>query len=347
MVTRESSAVFERFTDRARHVVVLAEEQARDLNHGYVGSEHALLGLLADREGVAAQALHSVDVTLDAARGKVVDLVGRGDRTPSGHIPFTPQAKRILEGGLREALQLGHNYIGTEHLLLALAREPESTGARTLVELGAPLDVIRDRVVALLAGSLANASATFVPGAPAPALAARGAVCTFCGRDLWEVDRYVTGATGAICAECVALADRALTDAPAGERAVTLPPRVFGGSPDEHAVDGIVEAVMTVLSDDVDDRQRAAAIEEGDVFAPLFAQVRRRHAGVDVEHRVERVRFVGHDRAEVRIAVGLGGPGAGTMLFEGVVVRSAGRWRMGHELCAAILRAGGVRVTPS
>ena len=346
MATRESSAVFERFTDRARHVVVLAEEQARELNHGYVGSEHALLGLLADREGVAAQALQSVDVTLEPARTKVVELVGRGDRTPSGHIPFTPQAKRILEGGLREALQLGHNYIGTEHLLLALAREPESTGARTLVELGAALDVVRDRVVALLAGSVGGASAVFVAaGGVAPA-ATRGAVCTFCGRDLWEVDRYVSGATGVICAECVALADRALAAAPDDERAVPLPPRVFGPLPDGPAVDEIVHTVVTVLAEDVDDRDRAAVIEDGETLGPLFAQVRRRHPGVDVEHRVERVRFLGRDRAEVRIAVALGGPGAGTMLFEGVVVRMRGRWCMGHDLCAAILRAGGVSVRP-
>ena len=112
--------MFERFTDRARRVVVLAQEEARMLNHNYIGTEHLLLGLIHEGEGVAAKALDSMGITLTGAREQVQDIIGPGQQAPSGHIPFTPRAKKVLELSLREALQLGHNYIGTEHILLAL-----------------------------------------------------------------------------------------------------------------------------------------------------------------------------------------------------------------------------------
>jgi ATP-dependent Clp protease ATP-binding subunit ClpC len=116
--------MFERFTDRARRVVVLAQDEARLLNHNYIGTEHILLGLIHENEGVGAKALEALGVTLDAVREQVRDIIGEGNQTPSGHIPFTPRAKKVLELSLREALQLGHNYIGTEHILLGLIHEP-------------------------------------------------------------------------------------------------------------------------------------------------------------------------------------------------------------------------------
>ena len=117
--------MFERFTDRARRVVVLAQEEARMLNHNYIGTEHILLGLIHEGEGVAAKALESLGISLDAVRQQVEEIIGQGQQAPSGHIPFTPRAKKVLELSLREALQLGHNYIGTEHILLGLIREGE------------------------------------------------------------------------------------------------------------------------------------------------------------------------------------------------------------------------------
>jgi hypothetical protein len=144
--------MFERFTDRARRVVVLAQEEARHLNHNYIGTEHILLGLIHEGEGVAAQALETLDISLEAVRGEVTEIVGRGAEQPSGHIPFTPRAKKVLELSLREALGLGHNYIGTEHILLGLIREGQGVAAQVLVKLGASHDRVRQAVIQLLAG---------------------------------------------------------------------------------------------------------------------------------------------------------------------------------------------------
>ncbi len=144
--------MFERFTDRARRVVVLAQEEARALKHNYIGTEHILLGLIHEGEGVAAKSLESLDISLKAARKEVEDIIGKGDKAPSGHIPFTPRAKKVLELSLREALQLGHNYIGTEHVLLGLLREGEGIAAGVLVKMGADLAKVRQQVIQLLSG---------------------------------------------------------------------------------------------------------------------------------------------------------------------------------------------------
>ncbi|AXH97189.1 ATP-dependent Clp protease ATP-binding subunit [Ornithinimicrobium avium] len=144
--------MFERFTDRARRVVVLAQEEARLLNHNYIGTEHLLLGLIHEGEGVAAKALESLDISLDAVRQQVQEIIGQGQQSPTGHIPFTPRAKKVLELSLREGLQLGHNYIGTEHLLLGLIREGEGVAAQVLVKLGADLNRVRQQVIQLLSG---------------------------------------------------------------------------------------------------------------------------------------------------------------------------------------------------
>lgn len=144
--------MFERFTDRARRVVVLAQEEARLLNHNYIGTEHILLGLIHEGEGVAAKALESLGISLEAVRNQVEEIIGQGGTSPSGHIPFTPRAKKVLELSLREALQLGHNYIGTEHILLGLIREGEGVAAQVLVKLGADLSRVRQQVIQLLSG---------------------------------------------------------------------------------------------------------------------------------------------------------------------------------------------------
>jgi ATP-dependent Clp protease ATP-binding subunit ClpC len=144
--------LFERFTDRARRVVVLAQEEARLLNHNYIGTEHILLGLIHEGEGVAAKALESLGISLEAVRQQVEEIIGQGGSSPSGHIPFTPRAKKVLELSLREALQLGHNYIGTEHILLGLIREGEGVAAQVLVKLGADLSRVRQQVIQLLSG---------------------------------------------------------------------------------------------------------------------------------------------------------------------------------------------------
>ena len=156
--------MFERFTDRARRVVVLAQEEARMLNHNYIGTEHILLGLIHEGEGVAAKGLEALGISLEGVRAQVEEIIGQGQQAPSGHIPFTPRAKKVLELSLREALQLGHNYIGTEHILLGLIREGEGVAAQVLVKLGADLNRVRQQVIQLLSGYQGKEAAT--AGAP-------------------------------------------------------------------------------------------------------------------------------------------------------------------------------------
>jgi ATP-dependent Clp protease ATP-binding subunit ClpC len=148
--------MFERFTDRARRAIVLAQEEARMLNHDYIGTEHILLGLIHEGEGVAAKVLESLAISLDAVRQQVKAIIGQGQQAPSGHVPFTPRAKKVLELSLREAGQLGHDYIGTEHILLGLVREGEGVAAQVLVGLGADLSRVRQQVVQLLQGHTAE-----------------------------------------------------------------------------------------------------------------------------------------------------------------------------------------------
>jgi ATP-dependent Clp protease ATP-binding subunit ClpC len=144
--------VFERFTDRARRAVVLAQEEARMLNHDYIGTEHVLLGLVRERDGVAGKALASLDISIEPVRRQVEEIIGQGRAAATGHIPFTPRAKKVLELSLREAQQLGHNYIGTEHILLGLLREGEGVATQVLDNLGAEPNRIRETVIQLMSG---------------------------------------------------------------------------------------------------------------------------------------------------------------------------------------------------
>ncbi|HEX9543049.1 MAG TPA: Clp protease N-terminal domain-containing protein, partial [Streptosporangiaceae bacterium] len=174
--------MFERFTDRARRVVVLAQEEARMLHHTHIGTEHILLGLIGEGGGVAARALESPGISLEAVRQHVGEITGRGQQAPSGHIPFTPRATRVLELSLREALQLGHDYIGTEHLLLGLIREGGGVAARVLVTLGADAGRIRRQVIQLLHGYQGKEPAA--AGAPSEAAPSTSLVLDQFGRNL-------------------------------------------------------------------------------------------------------------------------------------------------------------------
>jgi ATP-dependent Clp protease ATP-binding subunit ClpC len=182
--------MFERFTDRARRVVVLAQEEARMLNHNYIGTEHILLGLIHEGEGVAAKALESLGISLDAVREQVQEIIGQGQQSPTGHIPFTPRAKKVLELSLREGLQLGHNYIGTEHILLGLIREGEGVAAQVLVKLGADLNRVRQTVIQLLSGYQGKEAAAAGVGASSQEGQASGSlVLDQFGRNLTQAAR--------------------------------------------------------------------------------------------------------------------------------------------------------------
>src|SRR6187401_3615387 len=179
--------MFERFTDRARRVVVLAQEEARMLNHNYIGTEHILLGLIHEGEGVAAKALESLGISLEGVRQQVEEIIGQGQQAPSGHIPFTPRAKKVLELSLREALQLGHNYIGTEHILLGLIREGEGVAAQVLVKLGADLNRVRQQVIQLLHGYQGKEPAA--SGGPSESAPSTSLVLDQFGRNLTQAAR--------------------------------------------------------------------------------------------------------------------------------------------------------------
>jgi ATP-dependent Clp protease ATP-binding subunit ClpC len=182
--------VFERFTDRARRVLVLAQEEARLLNHSFIGTEHILLGLIHEGEGVAAKALEQLGISLEAVREKVEETIGLSGTAPTGSPPFTPRAKKVLELSLREALQLGHNYIGTEHMLLGLVREGEGVAAQVLVSLGADLARVRQQVIQLLSGYQGKESVGSGPGSTASETPSGGSpVLDQFGRNLTQLAR--------------------------------------------------------------------------------------------------------------------------------------------------------------
>jgi Clp amino terminal domain, pathogenicity island component/ClpX C4-type zinc finger len=300
--------VFERFTDRARRVVVLAQEESRLLNHNYIGTEHILLGLIHEGEGVAAQVLAALGVSLADVRSEVEEIVGHGAYAPAGHIPFTPRAKKVLEMSLREALQLGHNYIGTEHILLGLIREGEGVAAQVLAKLGADLSTVRQHVVRLLSGYPAGTESglfreerdTSVIRSSTPS-AARVPQCSFCRRPLREVDRYAPGKNSAICDECITAAHTALRAA-GDERIIIVPPRVTGTPPPDEP-----DALEKIV----------AAIDASPHDPPGEAQ---RHL------RIVEIRFVTPELAEVRFSRFSGAVDLGDDPLVGTAVREGGRW---------------------
>jgi ATP-dependent Clp protease ATP-binding subunit ClpC len=177
--------MFERFTDRARLVIVDAQNEARSLGHNYIGPEHLLLGLIHEGDGVGAKALEAMQISTDTVRGRIEEITGRGQAPPTtGHIPFTPRAKKVLELSLREALQLGHNYIGTEHILLGLIHEGDGVAAQVLVGLGVELDRTRQLVIQILTGRHQEESASVVAEDLRDRLAAMAARLTVIERTL-------------------------------------------------------------------------------------------------------------------------------------------------------------------
>jgi Clp amino terminal domain, pathogenicity island component/ClpX C4-type zinc finger len=307
--------VFERFTDRARRVIVLAQEEARLLDHNYIGTEHVLLGLIHEGEGVAARALESLDISLGAVRAQVEEIIGQGDTAPVGHIPFTPRAKKVLELSLREALQLGHNYIGTEHILLGLIREGEGVAAQVLVRLGADLATVRTRVILILSGHprVGTPAGTRV-GAFQVAHAPR---CSFCGREVSEVAHYAQGTGAAICDECIVVAYAALEGAADEDRILVFPPRVVGAAP---------------ITDPPAAAQIVRAFDE-------LPQIR----GVAV--RLIEVRFVSPDVAELRYNLSVDEVGD-DIPWVGIATRTGSEWLVADDLIPRALRDIGIELPP-
>jgi hypothetical protein len=392
--------VFERFTGRARRVLVLAYEEARLLQHNFVGTEHLLLGLMHEGEGTAAKALESLGISLQAVRVKVAETTGPAASVTSGSPPFTPRAKKVLELSLREALQLGHNYIGTEHLLLGLVREGEGVAAQVLVNLGADLARVRQRVGELVRGGQGDEPGqgpemSIQPSDPAEAalrelemrrlverrghrepgqrpdislfrpmgsvgpvvqsarMAFRGPgfggplnrqVCALCGRDLWEVDRYISAGTIMVCDRCITDGRQVIEEAEVtGDGPeLHLPPRVFGEVPDNEAVQAIVKAFergfnVTDLAD------RGLYLEDAEGLRPYDEQVTARFPNVASTFRVERIRFLSPDRARVYFWITVTSPSM-TFPVDGAAVRVDGRWKVSRATQVDLLTRAGVQV---
>jgi ATP-dependent Clp protease ATP-binding subunit ClpC len=214
------SAVFERFTDQARRVIVAAQDEARLLDHNYIGTEHILLGLLREGEGQVARTLASLGVSLEAVRAQVEEIIGRGDTHPAGHIPFTPRSKKVLELSLREAKLLGDEHIGSEHILLGVVREGEGVAAQVLVKLGAGLSEVRRAVISARGGKDPEpAPGTSVRERLAAVLSrtkagksASDLSCSFCGKHEDQVAKLVAGPGVYICDECIRLCQEILDE---------------------------------------------------------------------------------------------------------------------------------------
>ncbi len=348
--------MFERFTDRARRVLVLAQEESRLLNHGFIGTEHILLGLIHESDGIAARALAELDISLDVVREKVEEMIGPSVSAPVGSPPFTPRAKKVLELALREALRLGHNYIGTEHMLLGLVREGEGVAAQVLVSLGADFVSVRQHVVALLSGTEQSEGpgGTWGPRVSLQRFGARRTLgrspgghptCSFCGRDLWEVKRYVSASEVMICEECVSAASGALSAsgaAPEGE--VHFPPRLFGTAPDDRAVDEVVALFGFFMgATPLEAGSLVGVIEDADELEP-YLQEAGRHPTCPSAIRVERLRFLDDDTAEVEFALVF--HGGHQLPISGEAVRKAERWLISRETIVRVLQMGGTVVSP-
>lgn len=320
------------------------------LQHNYIGTEHILLGVIHEGEGVAARALAILGVSLEAARARVEEIIGHGGKMPSGHIPFTPRAKKVLELSLREALQLGHNYIGSEHILLGLVREGEGVGSQVLGEFGLDLERVRQAVIDLLSGQppeelteSARAHVRVISGARRSGSAVH---CALCDRDLWEVDRIVRAETGVICDICVEGARLALEGSK--DRSVPMPPRVFvaelGGI---GAVEAIVLAFRRAFGDPDLPTSDEQVIEDQEVARNAMVEAAARAGGVTVTGvDVSRIRFLGTDRAEVRFTTTFDrAPGA--VSHDGVAVHYDERWLVSRDTIARVIAPSGVQLPPT
>ncbi len=343
--------MFERFTDRARRVLVLAQEEASLLHHGFIGTEHILLGLIREGHGVAAQALEQLGISLEDVRARVDEVIGLSDTDVAGSPPFTSRAKKALELSFREALQLGHTYIGTEHILLGLVREGDGVAAQVLVGLGLDLGRVRQQVVALLPEYRGSESGG-IPD-PAPPVSRHGVLveCSFCGRRPPESGQLVSGRGGAhVCEHCVG--EFATRLAPDGDGAggVTPPPVVITGRlpDDEEAARTAITLAFAralVLSED---RRTVPSVEGGELLGPCLKEAQVRHAAL--RHRsdsvtVDRIQFIDEEHAAVSFTVSLEGVTSDPRNGDALVVDST--WKMARATFCGLMKLAGVDCPPT
>jgi hypothetical protein len=364
--------VFERFTDRARRVVVLAQEEARLLDHNYIGTEHILLGLIHEGEGVAANVLRTIGIALDDVRREVEEMIAEGGEVQSGHIPFTPRAKTVLELSLREALQLGHNYIGTEHILLGLIREGEGVGAQVLTKLGADLGRVRQAVIQELSGYQGE-YAEYRAEPRLPRSQIHPVRCGFCNTPSPECGTLYTGHSGAlICETCIQAAapqqpqeqtfarwsrvrgkvERTLRFEQR-ESVEELAARVEPTGPPPDDEDGARRAITDAFLHSMEvgaDGRTLINVEDGAALADSAEQVRIRSAAIAprVDQTIEHIKFLDATTAAVWLTTLLDGqpPHPGLFRRECRAVFVDGRWKVSRDSMCASWRFGGVECPP-
>jgi ATP-dependent Clp protease ATP-binding subunit ClpC len=338
--------VFERFTDRARRVLVLAQEEARLLNHNFIGTEHILLGLIHEEEGVAAKAIDQCGISFDDVRAKVLEIVGSSSATLTGSPPFTPRAKKVLELSLREALQLGHNYIGTEHILLGLVREGDGVAAQVFVSLGVDLAGVRQQVIRLVSGYQAEYAPTARAGLR------RGAVveCSFCGRRPPESGQLISGRGGAyVCERCVGEFRGRLADTGDRPTTTTEPVIITGRTPADTEAARMEIALALghalVLSDD---RRTVPGVEGGELLGSCLKEAQERHAGLRRKEStvtIDRIEFIDEEHASVTFAIALEGLSPEPLQGRALVVDSV--WKVARTTFCELMSLAGVECPPT
>lgn len=316
---------------------MLAQEEARLLNHDFIGTEHILLGLTGEGRGVAARALASHGMTLEVLREKTGELVGPVLTDPPVSPPFTPRSKSVLELAFRESLRLQHNYIGTEHLLLALINEGEGVGAQVLISLGTDLGVLRDSVIALMSGASPEIS---VASRPIPA-EPRRLLCSLCGRDTWESAHYLSADPVTLCAECIETVHQALNNTAADVQRIALPPRVFGTPPTEDSVESIASLVSTAFVWDSDPEQLRQQIEDFDELYPFLTLAQARPGLHIIGADVQAIRFIDESSAAIQLRTF---HASTSSQWTGRVRMIDGRWLVSRNTVAEMLRDRGIPV---
>jgi len=336
--------VFERFTDRARRVLILAQEEARLLNHSFIGTEHILLGLLAEGEGVAAKALEQLDISLEAARQKVEDIVVLSGTAPMGSPPFTPRAKKVLELSYRESLQLGHDFIGTEHLLLGLVSEGEGVGAQVLVSLGADLARVRQKVIELLSGYQGEESVGAGPrvtGAISTGPQARLVACSFCGRQPPEAGQLISGNDAFICEHCVRQLSGQLSGQEHGVDSGVTPTGTSPDNEDEARIQ--IAHSFSALTTPSDDGQSVPSVERGQDLGPSLLAFRRSSLVAETSAltvSVDEVVFLDAEHAAVWFTLYVDGNPLLSHL-RGTADVVEGEWKVARStFCELMARAG-------
>lgn len=359
--------MFERFTDAARQVLVLAQEEARLLNHGFIGTEHLLLGLMAEGESVAAHALASFDVELPRTRQMAVETIGLSAHGHLGSPPFTPRSKKVLELSLRSALQLGHSYIGAEHILLGLINEGEGVGCQILVNLGVELPAVRQRVIDLLSEVEGDVGErlTHRPAMPpelrsqmdeplrhSPDIVQSKIVtCSFCGSTPPASGQMISGSNAFICERCVRQWWIRLRQT----RPMLLGPSpIIGGlrgvrpgphPNDPEAARNEIETAFTGPLVTSEDGQSLPLVERGSNLGPTLAAAQARHPTMEANFTVDEVVFIDQEHAAVLFTItthtGLTLPG-----HRGDAVVEGGAWKMARSTFCRLIGMAGVPCPP-